>query len=182
MGTDYTPNPVGSGFQTEVNINAELDAIRDALEASVSRNGTLPNAMAADFDMGTNQILNVEEGVLGTDGVNLNQVINQATIIANNTVSAAISGGVGTGNGDPLTINYFVAAGSQGLNNRTEFDLNTLTGGLVTTFTGITIFVNGVFQAPSAYSVTDETLITFSESLEPDSQIVFIYGDVSPTP
>ena len=181
MGSNYTPNPVGSGFQSEVNINAELEKIRLDLVDKVDREGVLPNAMNADFDMGTNRMLNVEEGVLGTDGVNLNQVINTATNIAQNVVNNSGSGG-GNTTGDPITFNYFVAAGSQGLNNRTEFDLNTLTGGLVTEFNGLTVVINGVIQTPNAYTVTNDTLITLDESVENDTELMFIYGDLSPTP
>jgi hypothetical protein len=179
MGSNYTPSDVGSGFQSKDNVNAELEKIRLDLVDKVDRNGVLPNAMAADLDIGTNQLLNVEAGVLGTDGVNLTQVQNTATSIATSIFNA---GGAGQGQttGDPITFNYGEATGSQGTLTRTQFDLNALFG--VTEMLGLTVIVDGVFQAPSSYTVSDVTTVTFSESLEASTGIVFIYGDLSPTP
>jgi hypothetical protein len=136
--------------------------------------------MSADFDMNSNRILNVANGVLGTDGVNLNQVTNIATLAA---ATAVATGGSGTGTttGDPITLNFGVASGTDGTVSRTVFDLNGLFG--VTSMLGLTVIVNGVVQIPSlAYSVSDTTTVTFTESLAADSNIMFIYGDLSPTP
>ena len=40
-------------------VNANNDLIEAALENTVSRDGTTPNAMSANFDMGTNRIINL---------------------------------------------------------------------------------------------------------------------------
>lgn len=176
MGTTYSPQDVGSGFETQPILNNELDKIRLALVDTINRFGVTPNAMAADLDLGTNQMLNVEEGVLGTDGVNLNQVINQI-----NTALAAFSGSSqGLTTGDPITINYCQVAGSQGTMTRTVFDLNALCG--VTSMLGLSVFIEGVAQSPSTYAVTDVTTVTFSESLENSSEILFVFGDLTPVP
>lgn len=53
-------------------INANSDAIETALENTLSRDGTSPNSMAADLDMGNNDILNVDNIDVNTitiDGV-----------------------------------------------------------------------------------------------------------------
>jgi hypothetical protein len=53
-------------------INANSDAIETALENTLSRDGTSPNSMAADLDMGNNDILNVDNidvNTLTIDGV-----------------------------------------------------------------------------------------------------------------
>lgn len=170
MGTGYTPTAVQSGFQSNDLFNSELSAIRTDLEEKVDRTGRTPNDMEADFDMGDNQILNVDDGVLLSDGVNLGQV--------QNLINTAV-GGATTDPSDP-TFNFQVALGSQGLNNRTEFDLNTLFG--VTSFNAINVYVNGVIQIPGlAYSVSG-TLVTFTESLDTDSNILFIFADLSLVP
>jgi hypothetical protein len=179
MGTSFNPQTVQSGFRDEALINQILADIRDDLENKVDRNGVLPNAMNADLDMGSNRLLNVAQGVIGTDGVNLNQVQNLATAIAQTIVSAGGSG-QGQTTGDPITFNFGIASGSQGATNRTVFDLNTLFG--VSSFLGLTVVVNGVVQIPAmAYSVNG-TVVTFTESLNTDSDILFIYGDLSPMP
>lgn len=180
MGTTFNPDPINSGFRDTDRWDSILSDISTELGNKVDRNGVAPNAMAADFDMGTNRLLNVQAGVNGTDGVNLNQVTNVATTIAQNIVNTVVNGGSGNTSGDPITFNYGLASGSQGAATRTEFDLETLFG--VTSFTGLTVVVNGVVQIPTAYTVTDDTLVTFSESLDNDTDIMFIYGDLSPTP
>lgn len=177
MGTTFNPTNVQSGFRDTDRWNQILADLKTDLENKVDRNGVAPNAMAADIDLGSNNLLNVAEGVAGTDGVNLSQVTNLATAIATSIFSS--SGGGGTG-ADPITINYGTLVGSQGSTNRTVFDLNALLG--TTSFSGITVIVNGVVQIPGqAYSVSGTT-VTFTASLDSDSDIFLIYGDLSPAP
>lgn len=179
MGTTYVPTPIQSGFRDTDAFDTELSAIAAELANKVDREGVAPNAMNAELDLGSNQMLNVSEGTLGTDGVNLNQVTNLATSIATNILNTGDPQNQTTG--DPITFNFGVAAGSQGLNNRTEFDLFTLFA--VESFIGLTVVVNGVVQIPGqSYSTSADTLVTFSESLNTDTDIMFIYGDLSPTP
>ncbi len=177
MGTSYIPATQASGFRSNEDINTDRAAVAAALAASVSRDGDSPNFMNADFDMGSNKLLNVEPGFLGTDGVNINQVTNIANAVAQSIFQ---TGGTTPNAGEPITVNYAVAAGSQGLNNRTEFDLFVLFG--VTTLLGLTVVVNGVIQYPGSYTVADLTNVIFSESLETDSDILFIYGDMTLIP
>lgn len=182
MGSNYTPTNLLSGFMSQQELNDEFEKIRQDLVDKVDRTGVSPNAMAADLDIGTNQLLNVDFGILGTDGVNLLQVQQTATSIATSIFNNLIGGGGQSTTGDPITINFLEAVGSQGTMTRTVFDLNSLSGGLITQFTGLSIFINGVFQQPSTYTISDVTTVTFSESLENDTNIIFIYGDISPTP
>jgi hypothetical protein len=177
MGTSFNPQTVQSGFRDESLINQILADIRSDLENKVDRNGVSPNAMNADMDLGSNRLLNVAQGVIGTDGVNLNQVQNLATQIAQTIFAVS---GTALSNSNPLTFNFGVATGSQGTSGRTVFDLESLFG--VTSFLGLTVIVNGVVQIPGlAYSITNQT-VTFTEALNSDSDILFIYGDLSPTP
>jgi archaellum component FlaG (FlaF/FlaG flagellin family) len=138
--------------------------------------------MNADIDVGTNLILNVLEGVAGTDGVNLNQVTTIATAVATSVATTLLGEGTPTSTGDPITINFIEVNGSQGTMTRTVYDLNTLSSGLINQFTGLTVFLDGVIQEPSTYIISDTTTVTFSESLENSTQLLFIYGDISPTP
>lgn len=179
MGTEFNPSTISSGFRDTDLFNQIFADIRTELENMLNRTGVAPNAMEVELDVGSNKLLNVGTGVLGTDGVNLAQVSQIATIIAQNILAGA-GGGNGNTSGDPITFNYGLAVGSQGAATRTEFDLNTLFG--VASFTGLTVVLNGVVQIPTAYTVTNDTLVTFSESLDPDTDVMFIYGDLSPTP
>jgi hypothetical protein len=179
MGTNFNPTTIQSGFRDTDLLNALFSEIETELGNMLNRTGVAPNAMAADLDMGSNQLLNVAEGTNGTDGVNLNQVTNVATSIATTILSGAGGGGGGT-TADPITFNYYVAAGSEGTMTRTVFDLGTLAG--VTSFTGLTVAVNGVIQVPGQAYTVDGVEVTFTESLETDSSVFFIYGDLTPTP
>jgi len=183
MGTAFNPTTIASGFRDTDRWDTILSDIRTELNNMLNRTGLAPNAMEADLDVGSNNLLNVATGINGSDGVNLNQVTNVATSIANTIVNSAIAG-IGTPDSgttfDPITVNYGLAVGSEGAATRTEFDANTLFG--ITSFNGLTVVVNGVIQHPNTYTVTNDTLITFSESLNVDSDVLFIFGDLSPTP
>lgn len=58
MAVNVTLDNVGGGYNRSA-INDNFDAIVEALQNAVSRNGVVPNDMSADFDMGGNDILNV---------------------------------------------------------------------------------------------------------------------------
>lgn len=181
MGTDFNPTNIASGFRDTDRWDQILSDIRDELSNMLNRTGVAPNAMEVDTDFGTFKLLNVAEGILGSDGINLNQCTNIATAVANTIVNNALAGGApSTTSFDPITVNYGLAVGSQGAATRTEFDADTLFG--ITAFNGLTVVLNGVIQHPNTYTVTDTTLITFSESLDVDTDIMFIFGDLSPTP
>lgn len=180
MGTTYVPTPVASGFRDLSFWDTELTTIATELGNMLNRTGESPNAMEAELDMGTHKLLNVTEGVAGTDGVNLNQVTNVATSIATSIIATG-STPSGQTSGDPITFNFGLAVGSQGTGTRTVFDLEALFG--VTSFLGLTVVVNAAVQTPGlSYTVSDDTTVTFTESLNTDSDIMFIFGDLSPTP
>lgn len=68
---------VPSGFATTTAVNARFQQIEDALNDDVlwrSEVGAEPNAMDDQLDMGSNQIINVADGVADTDAVNVSQV------------------------------------------------------------------------------------------------------------
>ncbi len=177
MGSNFEATSLQSGFRSVDELNAELQRIQDALDRVVSRFGEGANAMEVELDINDHRMLNVADGTLGTDGVNLNQVIRIATDIAGNLVTTSVP--VET-NSNPLTFNYCIVTGSQGTNNRTTFDLTALCG--VASFNGLTAVVNGVVQIPGASYSVDGEVVTFSEPLEAGTDIMFIYGDLSPLP
>lgn len=59
MGKVYTPENVGSGFNTSNSLNTNFTNIETALEDTISRSGVTPNAMSANLDMNDNDLLNV---------------------------------------------------------------------------------------------------------------------------
>lgn len=63
--TNITGDPTGAAAA----INANSDLIEAALENTLSRDGTSPNAMSDDFDMNSNRIINLADGVDPQDAV-----------------------------------------------------------------------------------------------------------------
>lgn len=52
-----------SGFFSTVALNSNFQAIKNAFDNTISRDGTGPNNMEADLDMDSNRILNLPEPV-----------------------------------------------------------------------------------------------------------------------
>jgi len=69
----YIPIPVADSTlgALATNVNSNLEEIADALENTLSRDGTLPNMMQADLDMNSNQILNLPAPVNPGDPIRL---------------------------------------------------------------------------------------------------------------
>ena len=93
-------------------INANDEALRDAFDNTISRDGSSPNQMEADFDLNSNDLLNVKD-VNATNiivsGVNLNDKVAEAATSADNaatseTNAAASAALIDTGNLPSLTV------------------------------------------------------------------------------
>lgn len=72
-----TLTDIVSGYAIVSAYNTNNTAIETAIENTLSRDGTAPNAMGAILDMGGYKVQNVADGALSTDAVNLRQL--QAT-------------------------------------------------------------------------------------------------------
>lgn len=68
--SNITGNPTGAA----ATINANNAAIEDALENTLSRDGTSPNAMSADLDMNSYRILNLPDAILPQEPATLAQL------------------------------------------------------------------------------------------------------------
>lgn len=68
-----TPSVAG-GYATVDAVNANFDAVDAAIENTLSRDGTSPNAMAAPLDMNSNRIINLPAPVAGSDAARLTDV------------------------------------------------------------------------------------------------------------
>ena len=56
-----TINTVTSGWTSADTLNSNLEALRDAFENTISRDGSTPNSMEADLDLNDYDLLNVGE-------------------------------------------------------------------------------------------------------------------------
>lgn len=66
--------PLVSGFSDVDVYNSNMTAIEEALENTVSRDGSAPNSMEAQLDMNSRKIINVGSGTLPNDAVTYGQL------------------------------------------------------------------------------------------------------------
>lgn len=79
-----TLNTVTSGFLSVDQQNENFERIAEALENTVSRDGTAPNQMTANFDLNGYKVLNLAPGTQATDAATYGQL--QAAVL-NYTIS-----------------------------------------------------------------------------------------------
>lgn len=99
-------NNITSGYASTTALNTAFDAIEAAMENTLSRNGTSPNTMSADLDLGSNDILNA-----GT--VNATDVIVGGVSVAANVVAAAASAVAADVSADAALTSEIAAAASE---------------------------------------------------------------------
>lgn len=139
---------ISSGFGTTDTINANNTAIETWADNTVSRDGSSPNDMQADFDLGGHKLLNVARGVFATDGINLSQL----------TELISGSGGLGDISYNGFNVSNLTATPGQDI-----FDPGFCwTPGL----NQIQVFVDGVLQSPDTYTENNDCTITFDTPLE----------------
>lgn len=69
-----TLNRIATDQQVVETTNANAATMEQAFENTLSRDGTAPNQMEADFDMNLNRILNCANGIDDTDAINRKQL------------------------------------------------------------------------------------------------------------
>ncbi len=84
MAKKATLTSVGTGWLSNTDLNADLNALNDQFDNTLSLDGSTPNSMGADLDMNSNDILNV-----GT--VAATEVTVGGTSVAANVAAAAAS-------------------------------------------------------------------------------------------
>ena len=73
-----TVNNITSGYASQTQLNENFININTALNNTLSRDGSLPNAMNADLDLNNNDLLNVK--AIYVDGVNVLNVLDNVTV------------------------------------------------------------------------------------------------------
>jgi len=64
-----TIKTITSGYASNTQVNFNFEALRDGFNNTLSLDGSTPNAMAADLDMGTNDVINV--GTFQADAITI---------------------------------------------------------------------------------------------------------------
>jgi hypothetical protein len=79
MAKKPTITTVSSGYQSTTTINDNFQNLRNAFDNTLSLDGSTPNAMQADLDMNSNDILNanlITTNEISVDGLNLNDIFS----------------------------------------------------------------------------------------------------------
>jgi len=148
MAKRPTLTDVTSGFGTAAVINGNNAAIETAFDNTLSRDGSSPNQMEANIDMNSNRILNLPDAINATEAVNLQQ--------ARDLVSLSIK---------LKKENQTATAG------QTVFTASTMFWNTAAGYDNLMVFVNGVMQGPSTYTVNSTTQITFSTGLDAGDRV-----------
>ena len=69
---------ISSGYASQTQLNENFENINTALENTISRDGSAPNAMQGDLDLNNNDLLNVK--AIYVDGVNVLNVLDNVTV------------------------------------------------------------------------------------------------------
>lgn len=94
MSKKATLVTVSSGYNSNTTINADLNAINDKLDNTLSLDGSTPNSMGADLDMDSNDILNVNSLTAETiilDGTDMAGLTSSAAEAAASAAAALVS-------------------------------------------------------------------------------------------
>lgn len=142
-------------------INDNFAAIEEALENTVSRDGTTPNNLTADLDLDGNSILNLADPVADTDAVN-KRSIGPLVQEAINDIIAALGDA-----GYVRDVEVQVTEGDTSVDLSDHAPFVAVYG----------VFHNGVHQAPSTYSLVGTT-ISFTTPLDADGSLVVLVSNL----
>ncbi len=145
---------IASGYYSRQALNSNFEDLRDAFDNTLSLDGSLPNAMGADLDMNSNDILNAKDisasGTLSTEALTLGGTLVSAGDLE--AAGAALSTDDHTGDGTTVSFSMsyepIIAANTQ-------------------------VYIDGVYQNKAGYVVSGTTL-TFSEAPPLNSSIEIV--------
>lgn len=147
-------------------INDNFAAIADALDNTISRDGTTPNQMEADLDLNSNKIINVADPVDDLDAVNKRSVEPLVNEFAQAIVETHIEG--------TARLERFFATDGQ-----TEFTLEDSPGSTKNMY----VFDSGIAMSPDIdFTLTGSDLktLTFFVGRSLGSEIVVRYMELAP--
>jgi hypothetical protein len=145
MAKKPTVTTVASGYYGRQALNDNFEALRDAFDNTLSRDGSTPNAMGADLDMNSNDILNASE--IDATSLRLGGVLVSPSAVSIQSSVAASNVFTGDGSTTVYTLTYepFIKDNTQ-------------------------VYIDGVYQNKVGYN-TSGTTLTFTEAPPLNSQI-----------
>lgn len=148
MSKKPTVTTVASGYYGRQALNDNFEALRDAFDNTLSRDGSTPNAMGADLDMNSNDILNAQ--TVNTEALRLDGVLVSSSGLS--AAGATLFSDDYTGDGSTVayTMTYqpFIKDNTQ-------------------------VYIDGVYQNKDGYSISGTTL-TFSAAPPLNSAIEIV--------
>lgn len=90
-----TLKDVTTGFESASLQNSNNDAIEAAIENSVSRDGSTPNQMQAQFDLNSNRIINLGAPANNNDAARLQDLLDNSADLSSTTAVATSVGDTG---------------------------------------------------------------------------------------
>src|SRR5262245_54743837 len=110
-----TLNDITSGYAAPSLYNENNNRLEEALENTLSRDGTLPNSMEAELDMDGRKVVNLGPPEALSDAARLQDVMDNVTSITNITAPSQTGN-----NGKPLTTDGSSVAWGNARFNRTS--------------------------------------------------------------
>ena len=156
MAKRPTLSDITTGHGTTTKINANFDAIEVAFDNTLSRDGSSPNAMAADLDMDSNSIINLPDATTDSEPLTYRQYI---------------------AGGGSNAINGFRKETQTALASQTVFTVTTVEW--VPGIDNLVVFVNGAMQGPGLYTVNSSTQITFDTGLSENDRVDFVVMNIA---
>jgi hypothetical protein len=180
-----TLTTISSGYASNTQLNNNFTAIQAAFENTLSLDGSTPNAMNADLDMDSNNILNINE--VDTSYLRINgqlvvpsdyAVATDATDVDYNQGSTgAVSRTVANRLKDSVSVKDFGAVGNGVTDDTTAFNaaiayLNTLSGSATLRLSG-TFVVNGSL---TAITQPDKTINAYGATILHNGGTLFTFS------
>jgi len=144
MAKKPTISNISSGYASTTTLNNNFTALRDGFDNTLSRDGSTPNSMAADIDMNSNDILNVQS--LDVQGLTIG-----GTSVFPNTASISTTYATQTHTGDGTTTTF-----AMGYNPAIKANVDA--------------HIDGVYQNVDTFTISG-TNLTFSEAPPLNSKI-----------
>ena len=158
MAKRPTLSDITTGHGTTTKINANFDAIEQAFDNTLSRDGSSPNAMEADLDMNSNQILNLPDATTDREPLTYGQYI---------------------AGGASAVVNGFRKETQTATAAQTVFTATSVEW--VPGIDNLMVFVNGELQGPGLYTVDSSTQITFTSGLTLADRVDFVVMQIATT-
>ena len=126
---------IASGYYSRTALNTNFENLRDQFDNTLSLDGSTPNAMQADLDMNSNDILNAGE-------VNVNALTIDGVAVFPNTTQLATTYATQNYTGNGSTTTY-----AMGFNPATKANVD--------------VYIDGVYQNQDAFNISG-TNLTFT--------------------